>query len=601
GLAQRLFRDFAFTLSTSLLVSLLTALALLPAVIVLTQRSRPREGFVSRAWAALQRWYRAILAVVLKWKPLVFIAALVALSASVGVIGRQGFELLPDVNRGQLSLRLVLPADSSVERVEHAVDSVEAVLKRMPAVEAFVTEGGKRGDEEMEGALEVGRPNEATIKVRLHPQPGGALYRDHVTATLRSALRNTPDAQVEFRLRDNVFARALGGAGNPELFRLTGDDLAVLSDLSKNILSRMKGAGTLTDVDSQGDAWIEQERILVDRYKAAAQRLTVKQTAEAVRLAVQGKSAGKLIQGDRDTEIIVRLKPEHRKTVKDLGYIPLLGTNDDSMSQPAPQDSTGGSTGTRHQERRGGGQDVVLLGDVAQVVRGGGPREILRSDGRRVVVFTAGTAGQAFSRAYEDARMLAEAQGLPEGYEIRPGAERFELVESFKGLAVAAGLALMLVYVVLAIQFESFKWPLVVILAVPMTTIGPALVFAIRPEPVNVLHVIGGIVLLGVVVNNAIIQVTYTNQLRSTGLPGREALLTACAVRLRPILISSLTTALGILPVCAGWGGAAGLRQSLAITVVTGLLSSLFFTLFLVPALYDLWSGRDERLQVKAP
>jgi len=251
---------------------------------------------------------------------------------------------------------------------------------------------------------------------------------------------------------------------------------------------------------------------------------------------------------------------------------------------------------TADQERQSAGERFdnmprqIPLGQVAELVSGKGPREILRTDRRRTVTVNANVVGEAFSKGEERARRLASAEQMPKGYEIEPGAERFELIGSLESLTLALLVALMLTYAVMAVQFESLRWPLVIMLTIPMTIAGPALILNLAHSPISVLVLIGGVVLIGVVVNNGILMVAYINELRSRGIPRKRAIVEGCKVRLHPILMSTGANVFGVLPVCLGWGSGAALRKTLALTVASGLTASLLFTLFLAPVLYDLAS-----------
>ena len=248
------------------------------------------------------------------------------------------------------------------------------------------------------------------------------------------------------------------------------------------------------------------------------------------------------------------------------------------------------------EERREQQAEIAPLGRVAELISGRGPREILRAERRRVITVHGNVMG-AFTKGEEEARAIASSLKLPRGYEVQPGLERFEIVGSLSSLSVALLIALMLTYAVMAVQFESIRWPFVIMLTIPMTIAGPALILTVAQVPINVLVLIGAVVLVGIVVNNGILMVAYINQLRSEGLALKPAIIEGCKVRLHPVLMSTGTNVLGVLPICFGWGSGAALRKALALTVASGLMASLLFTLFLVPVLYELAAGRDSQTE----
>ena len=578
GLAQRLFRDFAYTMGCSHLISLLTALFLLPALVVLTQRRRRHTAVAKPSF--LQTGYGKVLPWSINHRGIVLAACGLALVTSLWGLGRLGFELLPSLDYNEFTMRLTLPPDASIQAVERAVDAAEGNLRQVPQVEAFVTEAGAEKRPDQVGGQKVARSNEATIVVRLRPDERPADLRDRVVSLLRAKADGVSGARWDFLLSQGFLSRALGGSENTQLLRITGDDPATLAHLGNQLAQRLQGDPHLTDVGCQGGVWTNQIQIVIDRYKASARGLSIREVAEAIQTAVEGKLVGKFIREDKETDIRVRLRPGDREKVEDLKELPL---------RPL-------SRQTADQERQSAGERFdnmprqIPLGQVAELVSGKGPREILRTDRRRTVTVNANVVGEAFSKGEERARRLASAEQMPKGYEIEPGAERFELIGSLESLTLALLVALMLTYAVMAVQFESLRWPLVIMLTIPMTIAGPALILNLAHSPISVLVLIGGVVLIGVVVNNGILMVAYINELRSRGIPRKRAIVEGCKVRLHPILMSTGANVFGVLPVCLGWGSGAALRKTLALTVASGLTASLLFTLFLAPVLYDLAS-----------
>jgi len=577
GLAQKLFRDFAYTMGCSHVISLFTALFLLPALVVLTQSPSRRRGQGDAS--SIQEIYGRLLPWTLDNKAFVVGGCAVVLLASFLGLGRLGFELLPSLDYDQFNMRLTLPPDASIQAVERAVDAAEGNLKQIPEVAAFVTEAGANPLSDTTGGQKVAKSNEANIVVRLRPDRAAHL-RDSVVAQLRAKAEGIPGAKTDFMLSQGFLSKALGGSENTQLLRVVGDDPATLANLGNRLVERLKGDVHLTDVGCLGGVWTNQIQVIVDRYKASARGLSVKEIAETIHTAVEGKTAGKFIQEDRETDIRVKLRPGDRENVEDLKELPLR----------LPRQS-----GEEERQAMGAQQPETLyqaipLSQVSDLVSGRGPREILRTDRRRNVIVNANVVGEAFSKGEERARALASSEQLPQGYEIQSGAERFELMGSLESLTLALLVALMLTYAVMAVQFESIRWPFVIMLTIPMTVAGPALVLNLVNSPISVLVLIGGVVLIGVVVNNGILMVSYINELRRRGLPRKRAIVEGCKVRLHPILMSTGTNVLGVLPVCLGWGSGAALRKTLALTVASGLTASLVFTLFLAPVFYDLAS-----------
>jgi len=579
GLGQRLFRDLSFTLSCSLLVSLLVCLLLLPALIVITDWGRPKAITQAGADSFLKRIYERSLVAVLRRRILVVILSVLVFLASVWGIALRGFEVLPHLEQEQFVVNLVLPPDSSIKTIESAVGQAESLIQGSHGISNFVSEAGSESSENWGALPQTATANEARITIGVKPGEKTGRIQERIIRELKSSFANKPEIQVDLAQRESFLEKSLGVAGSPEILRIVGNDLKSLSDLSdklKNVLSKV---AALTDVRSEGNIWVDQQRVVVDRYKAAALGLTNTDVANQVRIAVEGRTAGKFVEGDTETDIRVRLRPEDIKDAKDLERFRLL------RSRVAEPDRGASPDQSKQQVK------TVPLYQVAQIKAGQGPRNVLRSDRRRSVVLHANVKGIAFSKAQEQSQNATRSVDLPEGYEIQPGSESFQLVSTMSSLAVALALAVMLVYMVLVIHFESFRWPLVILAVIPMTIWGPAMVITLKDMPVSLLVVIGGLVLIGIVVNIAILLVTYVNQLRSQSSDFREALVQGATVRLKPILMTTLTTVMGTLPICLSWGGSESLATPLALTVVSGLLASLLATLFVVPVLLDLWSG----------
>jgi HAE1 family hydrophobic/amphiphilic exporter-1 len=567
GLAQRLFQDFAFTLVASLLFSLATALLLLPALLVWRGR---RQSPSARPPVQALRYQGA-----LRWSLYhpVWLAALgiLALILGLGGLWMRGAALLPEMAGGRLLAQLRLAPESGLPLVTRAVDRAEEYLRARPEVASIVTRAGvDPHDTSGQGGdlgLDLGRPHEALLTIQLKPGQGLGRRAEGLRLSLRQGLAQLGGAEVEVLPAGNLTEPGREALAAPQLLRLMGEDLDTLVGLSAKVLERLKGVEGLTGLMADGASQSGQLQVRVDRDAAATQGINVSQVAQELRRAVQGEVAGKLLEGDRETDIRVRLMAGDRMEPAALGELPL-------------QSSAGHG---------------VRLRQISTLQPGQGPQEILRQERRRTVLIRGQVTGQAFSQGQDQALAAAAQVEMPAGYELRPGSQRLALSESFSSLGAALGLSLMLIYVILVVQFESLRWPLVILLALPPLSLGPALALNLMGLPLSALVLLGSVVLIGMAVNTSILLVDYANQLRRTGLAPVEALTQAALVRRRPIVMTTLTTILGTLPLALGWGSGADLAQPLALTVAAGLTVSIAATLLLVPALYRLFLGRDQR------
>ena len=574
GLAQRLFREFAFTLATSLAMSLLTATILLPALFVWTHSRRQKMSGAATGSLILEGRYRAILSTLLGRPLVVFLVCGVIFAASLLGMLRLGFELFPRLDTGRFTITLTFPPDSTLGRMNKTISTIEEWLRESPYVELYVTQAGMESEKSaQQPAIEIGKPNEAEITVSLRRDSRAFSHPDPLIHELRVRSASLEDVKTDFVFRKGPLARVLEGRQTPELFRIQGEDLSVLRELGQKISHSLNEFGALTDVAVDGDVWTDQLRVMVDRYQAAARGVTVDNVARMVRNAIEGTVVGRFIQGDTETDIRVRLKTKEKTTLNDLTQLPLR------TNRVVDARRSHGKQATLN--------PVIHLGEVADVVPDRGPREIIRSERQRSLIVRANATGAAFSRIESDALSTAKSLGLPQGYRVETGAEGREIKASMTSLITGLGLAAMLVYVVLAVQFESLVWPAIVFAAVPMTLLGPSIALNVAGVPVGVLVLVGFVVLVGIVVNNAILIVAQVNTFRSTGRPLEPSILDASSVRLKAILMTTLTTVFGALPACLPTGSAAPLNRSLGLTLVSGLLTSTIFTLICVPVAYS--------------
>jgi hydrophobic/amphiphilic exporter-1 (mainly G- bacteria), HAE1 family len=561
GLAQKLFRDFAFTVAVSHLISLFTALLFLPAVMVLTQSSAPSPVTARKKRPILEQGYQFTLSFCTRHPIVVVTLCCVAVGLSARSLSRLGLELLPDLATGQFKIAVTLPPDCGLQHLDDTVTKIEGWLKESPDVQGFVTEAGaEQGRTGLSQTAETGKSNEGQILVTL--RPGSVAFSQPllVADELRRRCETLPDAKVRFSFNQGPLARVLGSGQKPELLRLVGDDLHALVRLGNEVAEALRHNASLRDVDCDGSVWRKQLRVIVDRYQASSLGLSVEDVAEGVREALEGKVAGKFLQGDKEIDIRVQLRTKQIASVEELKQLPVAATRD----------------------------DTVLLYQVANVKEDIGPREIYRADRRRNMVVHANVVGKSFSQGEEEAMAAVQSLRLPEGFEVQTGLDRVELKASMDSLALALGLATMLVYVIMVIQFESLVWPLVIFTSVPVSLVGPAIALGMTKGSINVQVLVGAVVLIGIVVNNAILVVATINDFRARGHSLLESVVEGSTIRLTPVLMTTFTSVLGALPICISTGEAAALNRPLALTVATGLISSTFFTLFLVPVVYHL-------------
>ena len=614
GIAGQLFGDQAWTVSFALLSALVVALTLIPMLAAFGQGARARTGeggadgvggadvradsgepkssWTGEAVAAgaggilhlgrgvfhalriatlplasgfewtygrLERGYGRWLSAVLRRPLPVLIGSTVALAVGVALIPRVGIELIPEMRQGELVVELEGSPGTSLTRMEELARQAETRLLADPQVREVFTSVGVRG-----GAGTLGRTGErqihaATILTRLTVS-GSA--EDPVAARLQLLLQDLPGLQVRVD-RPRLFA-----ASTPLEVEVRGYDLALLDEVAGEVRGLLAGVPGVGGVDDARRQATPELIVSFDRDQLARNGLTVADAAQGLRARVRGLDATGFTERDRDLNVLVRARDGQRATLEDLRDLRI--------------------------EVPGGG--TVSISSVATLGFAEGPAEIIRRGGSRVSLVEARPTGRDLASTIARVEATLEATPVPEDITLAVGGQSQDLRDSMRSMQLALLLALFLVFLVLASQFESFRLPAVILVAVPLALPGAIGALWITGHPISVVALIGMVMLVGIVVNNAIVFVDCVNGLRrDEGMALEEALVEAGRLRFRPIVMSSLTTVLGLLPLALIPGEAAELRIPLAVPVIGGLILSTILTLLVVPVLYRTIEAGAER------
>jgi len=392
-------------------------------------------------------------------------------------------------------------------------------------------------------------------------QPGGnAGDQAAVVAALRARSRETAGLEANFT------APELLSFDKPLEIEIQGYDLASLRAASDEVLRRLRASDRFTDIESSVERGQPEVQIYFDQERAAALGLTVKEISDQVVGKIRGRVATRYSWRDRKIDVLVRLSEDERQSI---AAVRELIVNPES-ERPVP------------------------LSSVAEIRVAEGPSEIRRTDQERVALIQANLAYGDLGGAVEEAEALLDGVQLPYGLSMQITGQSEEMAASFRSLLFALGLAVFLVYLVMASQFESLLHPFVILFSIPLAAVGVALALWLTDTRLSVIVFIGLIMLAGIVVNNAIVLVDLINQLRETGLERVAAIREAARLRLRPIMMTTLTTVLGLLPMALGFGEGSEMRTPMAITVIGGLLTSTLLTLVVVPVMYSLLDRRPD-------
>ena len=515
----------------------------------------PAVWLVQRLYTLLERLYGALLGWGLRHRAGVLLLALAVLSGTLSLLPRLGVELIPTLSQGEFVAEVSLPPGSRLEETDRVLREAAAVLEGWPGVDHVHGVAGSAGGMADEG--ERGGRHHGSLFVSLE-KGAGARLEEAAMERLRQRLAHM--AGVEYRIgRPTLFTLEI-----PLEVEIAGYDLARLREVNHRLVERLEADPRFTDVESTLGQGVPELRIRFQRDRVAALGLEARQLADRVVDEIKGDRASRYRLPDRDIDILVRAREEDRADVTRIGR---LIVNPES-EHPLP------------------------LSAVAEMESRMGAAEIRRLDQRRVVLVRASPVGIDLGSAAAAVEAWLARQPLPPGVGVTVGGQKQEMDEAFASMQFALWLAVFMVYLVMASQFESFTQPLVILFTIPLAAIGAVLGLWLTGQVVNVVVFIGLIVLAGIVVNNGIVLIDLINRLREEGMERMEAIRRGTAARLRPIVMTTLTTALGLLPMAVAGGEGSELRVPLAVTVIGGLLASTLLTLLVIPVTYSLLDRR---------
>lgn len=578
GLAALIFRDLILTISFAILATLAAALTLVPMLAAQLMKLNLDSGLsrtrllraFDRGIDRLRRTYRRSLPRVLRARWGVLGGAAALLAGAIVVFGTLGDEFLPQVDDGQVRIRMSLPAGAPPNETDAASREIEAMVRGMPHVESiFTLVGGHLG-----GGVINERPGSANLWVQLSPASerpdlGAGAWVARAQRELDQL--DLPGARIDVR-PPSIRGLQFTASGNDLSIGIVGEDLGTLRRLARDMGDRLEGIPGLEGIEVGRENQTPLMRVVVDRERAADLGLRVSEVGEAVRTAVTGSVATRYRDRSQEYEVRVRLPSESVTDPEQLGNLLLFRT----QGQP------------------------VLLRDVARFVVGEGPAHIERENQSRLVRVNADINTEIADVGSVMAMVESRLAGfeLPDQYTTVFGGQWETIEETRSELFTVIALAVFLVFVVLAVQYERLSDPLVIIVAAPLSLIGIVAALWISGTPVSAPVLIGVILLVGIVVNNAILLVEHIERgVRNLGLSMPRAVVAAGSVRLRPILMTTATTVLGMLPLAIGFGDGAEIMRPLAISVVGGLSVSMLLTLLVVPCLFVVVHGTSARLR----
>ncbi len=547
GVASELFKELALTVSFALFSSLLVSLTVIP-----MWSAHVGERVPGRALPpAVMNGYLKTLRWALDHRATVITVAVLLLALSIGLYQLVGAEFLPAMDEGEFTVAVRLPNGTSLDRTLEVVEQIERRLWTLPAVEdIFLTAGSSGEFMDVSGGSERGQ-----LVVRLSDDREVSTFA--VVEEARRLLEDIPGVDIKVTASSGYLGSE-AFSGPPVEVKILGDDIEVLMGLAEQVAQIIKEVPGTREVDTTASEGRPELRVIPRSPLAYTYGLNPAAIGTSLRTSLQGQVATRYRVGGDEFDVRVRLAPAYTDHVDDLPSIPLAT-----------------ATGT-----------FVSVGDVSTLQQGVGPNSIAREGQVRLVSVTADIVERDLASVVSDIKAGVDRLALPAGYEIEYGGQNEEMREAFGNLYLAMALAVILVYMIMAGQFESLLHPLIIMFTLPLAFVGVMAGLVLTGRTLNVISLIGAIMLAGIVVNNAIVLVDYTNTLRRRGKTLREALLEAGPTRLRPILMTALTTILALLPVALGFGPGAEAQAPLATVVVSGLVVATFLTLVVIPVVY---------------
>ncbi len=577
GIIGKFFFQFGVTISVAVLISLLEALTLTPMrcsrfLQVGERRGRLGEG-VDRTFARLSAAYQRALEPALHHRGWVLGGAFGLFFASLLILRVLPQEFVPRQDTSRFGLRFNLPIGTALPLTDRVAKDVEAYLAGRPEVNRYTGGvGGFGGGGGGGGDVSSGNFMVTMKDPRDRPRDqklGRALRMHEFMDVVRRDLSQLPGVRIS--LQDPSQQGFTSGRGFPVEFSIRGHDWDTLAQKSKEIMEKLRATNTVIDLDSDYRVGMPEVQVIPDRNKAADLGVSMADIGETINAAIGGVRAGKFKDKGRRFDIRVRLMAQQRERPEDIARL-LVRTRNGSL---------------------------VRLGDIVQIRQAPSLQAITRKDRERAItIFGNPTPGVSQGVAIETSLGIAR-EVLPDGYRVLPSGSSQAFQEAFSSLAFAFVMGLIVAYMVLAAQFNAFSHPLTVLLALPFSISGALAALWISGQSLNVYSVLGLILLMGIAKKNSIMLVDFTNQVRERGVERHQALLEACPIRLRPILMTSLATIAGALPPALAIGPGAELQRPMAIALVGGMLVSTALTLLVVPAAYsvfdDVISWNEER------
>jgi HAE1 family hydrophobic/amphiphilic exporter-1 len=580
GIAGQWFKPFALTIACSVLVSLFVSFSLDPMLSAYwpdpQTEAHERRNLIARTLERFNRWfdrkadqYKGVIAWALDHRLMMVGLAGGSFAIAIGMIvfGIVGAGFIPVSDRSEISMIVEATPGSNLDFTRRIAESAAEIARRHPEVAYTYTTVGTSVPGKAPSV------DQALVYVRLVPKARRSISQDELGRVLRGEVAALAGAKV------SVFTSGFGGAYKQIQIQMKGSDARVLTELAEKAKAEVEKVPGAVDVGLSTRGQKPELEVELNRGLAGSLGVTVGQVAQALRPAFAGIHVGDWVDPSGETrEVNVRLAPEARERTGDLAQLPLVVGSAAAGAAPT----------------------TLPLGQIATIRQGVGPAQIDHLDREKVVIVQANVSGHALNDVTTQINARLAKLQLPPGYAITQGGEARDQKEVFTKIFTALGVAVLLMYLILVVQFGSFLDPIAILISLPLSLIGVVLALLVTGTTLNIMSLIGVILLMGIVAKNAILLIDFAKWARERGEPLREALIEAGRIRLRPILMTTFALIAGMVPVAIGHGEGADFRAPLGRAVIGGVITSTLLTLLVIPTFYEILDQLREWLTEKA-
>ncbi|MDD5069814.1 MAG: efflux RND transporter permease subunit [Candidatus Omnitrophica bacterium] len=563
GIASLLFRDMVVTVTVAFIISLFVSLTVVPCLsahLFKNKKEADDDNFAKKVIGKGTAAYKSLLKGVLRYRGVLILGVVVLFMASLFLARTLGREFLPQIDDGKITIKVKLPVGSALEKTDAVVKKIEAMANDLPGVEKVSSMVG--GYWQKRNVYE--KSNESDIAVELAEKSKRPMSTAAVIKKLQQQLKENSFKGAKVKVMRTPL-RGIKTTSTSDIdIRIRGYNLDKLFQIAKEIQDKIKDVEGLANLDISVDFSRPEIHISLDREKLNDFNLTAKDLSDVVRTSVDGLVSAQFTDKERNVDYDIRVLAD-----------PLVVSSKEALENLLIFPSTGVE---------------VKLKEVATVKVSQGPVQIDREDQVRLIGVTGDAVGKNVGKINDQIKQRLNTLTLPAGYYLEYGGEEGSAKESNAQLIIVVALAVFLLFVVMAVEYDSLIDPLIIMVTLPLALIGVFLLLAITQTPFGATVFLGLILLVGIVVNNAIVLVEYINNLRKEEqLDVYNAVIEGAALRIRPILMTSITTIIGLSPLVFGWGEGLEMLRPLAITVVGGLSVSMLLTLLVIPCVYSIF------------